>query len=173
MPDALSPLARVPVPLEVGGRSFPLPWRPAAEWTGVKAETDVISFLPDWAREEVGRMVFNGLVSVRALADAAHGVLELVTGRRWWEAYRLLQMSLQPETLGHLTLAGVDPWQRSAYEWCAAVYALHTKHADEKARMSFDFRLSIPPRGYEDVWAADGGTDPEDVQRALAAWMGG
>nr|WP_250762519.1 hypothetical protein [Streptomyces sp. MSC1_001] len=166
-----SPLSRGPVPVQIGGRTLLLAWRPAAEWTTVQAEMDVLGFLSDEDRALVGRMILNGTVGSDNVVRAVHGVLETVTGRRWWEGHRLLAMSVQPEALGHLTLAGVDPWQRSAYEWCAATYALYTKHADEKERLKFDFQLSIPPRGYEDDWATDGGDDPEAVEKAMAGWM--
>jgi hypothetical protein len=161
------------VPVKIGGRTFLLAWRPAAEWTTVQVEMDVIRFFTDADRSVIGRLILDGTVTTDNVVDAAHDVLETVTGRRWWEGQRLLAMSVQPEALGHLTLAGVDPWQRSAYEWCAATYALYTQHADEKGRLSFDFQLAIPPRGYEDAWGDDGGDDPEAVQKALAGWMGG
>ncbi|MFK3734072.1 hypothetical protein ACI2LJ_27825 [Streptomyces sp. NPDC088090] len=161
------------MPIQIGGQAFALAWRPAAEWTTVRTELDVIRLLPETDQDTVGWMILEGETSFRSLADAAHSVLETVTGRRWWEGIRLLMMSVQPETLGHLALAGVDPWQRSAYEWCAATYALHTRNADEKARMRFDFQLGIPPRGYEDEWGVDGGDNPEDVQKQIMAWTGG
>ena len=168
-----SPLSRGPVPVQIGSRTFLLSWRPAAEWTTVQAEMDVIRFLSDEDRSTVGRLVVDGVVHTDNVVHAVHEVLEAVTGRRWWEGHRLLTMSVQPEALGHLTLAGVDPWQRSAYEWCAATYALYTQHADEKERLRFDFQLSIPPRGYEDDWDSDNGDDPAAVEKALAGWMGG
>jgi hypothetical protein len=173
MRDVVAPLSRGPVPIRIGALAFALAWRPAAEWTTIRTELDVIRWLDDDARNTIGRLTLDGTVTSRALTDAVHQVLELVTGRRWWEGHRLLQYSVQPETLGHLALAGVDPWQRSAYEWCAAVYALHTQNADEAGRLRFDFQLSIPPRGYEDEWGVEGGDDPEAVQMAITAWMGG
>lgn len=139
----------------------------------VRAEMDVIRFLEEGDRETVGRMILEGEVHGDNVVDAVHGVIETVTGRRWWEGHRLLAMSVQPEALGHLTLAGVDPWQRSAYEWCAATYALYTQHADEKERLRFDFQLSVPPKGYEDQWGIEAGDDPEAVQTVVSGWMGG
>lgn len=168
-----SPLSRGPVPVQIGGQAFLLSWRPAAEWTTVQAEMDVIRFLSDEDRSTIGRLILDGAVHTDNVVQAVHAVLESVTGRRWWEGHRLLTMSVQPEALGHLTLAGVDPWTRSAYEWCAATYALYTQHADEKDRLRFDFQLSIPPQGYEDDWDTDGGDDPAAVEKALTEWMGG
>lgn len=173
MKGDLSPLARGPVPVVIGGQVFNLAWRPAAEWTTVHVEMDVIRFLPEEDRSTIGRMLVDGTVTPDNVVHAVHSVLETVTGRRWWEGQRLLLMSIQPDTLGHLTLAGVDPWQRSAYEWCAATYALYTRNADEKERMRFDFQLSLPPKGYEDAWGDSGGDDPEAVEQALAGWIGG
>ena len=159
--------------MQIGGLAFLLPWRPAAEWTTVQAAMDVTRMLTEEDQLVLGRMILDGSVTLDNVVRSLHDVLEAVTGRRWWEGTRLLAMSVQPEALGHLTLAGVDPWQRSAYEWCAATYALFTKRADEKERLRIDFQLSIPPRGYEDDWGDDGGDDPEAVQKALADWMGG
>jgi hypothetical protein len=173
MPPDLSPLSRGPVPIQIGGRAFSLAWRPAAEWTGVQTGFDVIAFLSEDDRSTIGRMILDGSVDTDNVVHAAHQVLETVTGRRWWEGCRLFTVSVQPDVLGHLTLAGVDPWQRSAYEWCAATYALLTRNADEKDRLRIDFQLSIPPRGYEDDWATDGGDDPAVVEKALTEWMGG
>lgn len=168
----VAPLGRGPVPIQVGDQALYLAWRPAADWTTIRGALDVFRFLTPDDRSLLGVMLLDGVTTTDRLAHAAYRVLETVTGRRWWEGQRLLGMSVQPETLGHLTLAGVDPWQRSAYEWCAATYALHTRHADEQARLKFDFQLSIPPRGWEEDWG-DEGDDPESVQAALAGWMGG
>lgn len=159
--------------MQIGDRTFLLPWRPAAEWTAVQVEMDVTRMLTEEDRLTLGRMILDSTVTYDNVVHSIHDVLEAVTGRRWWEGTSLLAMSVQPEALGHLTLAGVDPWQRSAYEWCAAMYALYTKHADKKERLRIDFQLSIPPRGYEDDWGDDAGDDPEAVQKALADWMGG
>lgn len=169
----VSPLSRGPVPMEVGDRTLLLAWRPAAEWTTVQSEMDVLHFFGAEDRSLLGRMILDGTIRSDNVVHLAHQVLEAVTGRRWWEGHRLLLMSVQPEALGHLTLAGVDPWQRSAYEWCAATYALYTQHADEKGRLSFDFQLSIPPRGYEDDWGVGEGDEPAAVEKTLAGWMGG
>ncbi|MFD3535244.1 hypothetical protein [Streptomyces sp. NPDC058664] len=160
------------MPIQIGGQTFNLAWRPAAEWTGVETGFDVIALLSEEDRSAIGRMVLDGTVNTDNVVSAAHQALELVTGRRWWEGWKLLAMSVQPDALGHLTLAGVDPWQRSAYEWCAATYALFTRNADEKDRLRFDFQLSIPPRGYEDEWGTEDGDDPEAVEKALTAWIG-
>lgn len=174
MRDGGSPLGRDPVPLRVGGRVFAVPWVPAARWVEVRGEADVVGMMDAEDQDVLARLLLDGTLAVRSMKEAVQDVLSHVTGRPWWEGMRLLTLSTQPETLGHLTLAGVDPWNRSAFEWCAAVYALHTRHADEKARAKFDFHLSIPPRGYEKQWAASGeGDDPEAVMRALSSWSGG
>ena len=139
----------------------------------MRTEMDVIRFLTEEDRTAMGRMLLDGEVHDDNVVRAVHGVLEIVTGRRWWEGRRLLGWSVQPDVLGQLTLAGVDPWQRSAYEWCAATYALYTRNADETERMRFDFQLSLPPKGYEDDWGSNDGDNPEAVQKALAGWTGG
>lgn len=98
-------------------------------------------------------------------------ILAEQTGRKWWEAGRLLATSEAPEVLGRMTLSGIDPWTVSVGQWCAAVYALCTQHQDQQGRLKFDFSLSIPPRGFEDEWD-DGSDDSDQIEAAVARMMG-
>jgi len=146
-----------------------VPFRPAAVWA---AGLERIDRLAAHLADDVGRDAIVDLVMdcPQGVDDVRRESLRILTeaaGRPWWEAGRLLSTSVAPDVLGRLVLAGVDPWQRSVGEWCAATYALCVKGQDEKGRLRFDFSLSVPPPGYEDEWD-DGGDDPEAVQAQLA-----
>ena len=167
-------LARTGTRVRVGGRSFHLPFHPAGKWV---SETDRLDVLvsrlaePDDHAAMVA-MVEQDVPGVRDdLKKESQRVLEEATGRRWWEAGRLISTSVGTEVLGRMVLSGADPWARSIGEWVAAAYALCVKGQDEKGRIRFDFMLSVPPLGYEDAWD-DEGEDPEAAQAAVQAMLG-
>lgn len=173
MPSEYGPLLRDPLVVTVCGTRFFLPYQPAAVWTAAMACPEALASVLA-GPEDRDRMADLVMDHPNGLADLKRESLRLlgdVTGRKWWEAARLLNTSVSPETLGRLVLAGVDAWSRSAGEWVAAVYALHVKGQDEKGRLRFDFSLSIPPADYEDEWD-DGAVDPEATMAALAQMTG-
>ena len=165
-------LSRSPVRVTVGGRTLFLPYRPAAEWM---AATRHLPGLVSQLAEPETRDILLDLVMDRdgAAADMeaeGHRILGEATGRKWYQAIRIINGSVAEEALGRLLLAGLDPWQRSIGEWCAAMYALAVKGKDQKERTKLDFSLALPPRGFEDEWDDDGGNDPEATMNAMAAW---
>lgn len=167
-------LARSPSRVRVAGETFHLPYRPAAEWVSALERPSVLAALLAEAedRDRMADLVAApGTWAVEDLRRESLRILAEATGRTWWEAGRLVSTSVDPETLGRLVLAGVDPWRRSIGEWCAATYALRLKGADEKYRLRFDFFLSVPPPGEEDEW--DDGLDPVAAAEAVAAMKRG
>jgi hypothetical protein len=119
-------------------------------------------------RDVMAEEVWSHPQAVDNMTRESLRLLSEATGRHWWEASRLMKTSLGTEVLGRLVLAGLDPWQRSIGEWCAATYALCAKGLDEKGRLKLDFQLAVPPSGFEDAWDDDGGDDPAAVQAAIA-----
>ncbi len=69
---------------------------------------------------------------------------------RWWESYRLLDLSASASIAGRMVLAGVDPHRLTPAAWCYAVLEEVTRGMDEKQRFRFDAELSVPPPGVED-----------------------
>lgn len=168
-----SVLARTPARVRVGVCEALIPWHPAGAWL---AEADRLPVLVSRLAELHIRDLFADEVMTRPGAAAAleaesYRILAEATGRTWWEAGRLMKMSLESEVLGRLVLAGVDPWQRSIGEWCAAAYALLVKGHDQKGRTKLDFSLSLPPKGWEDAWD-DGGDDPAAIEASIASLFG-
>lgn len=164
---------RTPLTVTVSGRTVRVPFHPAAEWALALDKLDVLAIRlasPE-DRDAISELVFTHSGVVDEIRDESLRLLSEATGRKWWEAGRLLSTSAAPEVLGHLVLAGVDPWQRTVGEWCAAVYALCVKNRDEKERMKFDFTLSLPPAGYEDEWD-DGDIDLDAVEASMSGIQG-
>ena len=162
MPGDLGVLSRGPVTVMIRGVMITLPFRPAAVWCQSLDHLDLLvpALADDEGRDAISDLVIEQGVSREELQTEAFRIIQEACGRKWWEAGRLLSTSLSTGILGRLVLAGVDPWQRSVGEWCAAVYALCTKSADEKSLLRFDFSLSVPPPGYDDEWD-DGDIDPD------------
>lgn len=166
-------LSRAPIRVRVGEEEFELPWRPAAEWIPATMRGSALVSILAEPRDR-DRMVDALLSHTGARADMARESRRILTescGRKWYEAQRLINTSLQPEALGRLVLAGVDPWNRTIGEWCAALYALYVKGADEKARTKLNFSLALPPPGAEDQWD-DEGVDASATLAAVRALMG-
>lgn len=165
-------IARTPIRARVGGRDFTIPYRPAAEW--LLASRHLSTLVSQLARPEdrdtLVDLVLDGYGS--ELEREGRRILGEVTGRKWYQALRLINTTANPESLGRLLLAGLDPWERTIGEWCAATYAMVAKGRDTKERNRMDFSLSLPPPGYEDEWDDDGGNDPEATMNAVQALMG-
>lgn len=173
MPSDFAPLSRKPLTIVVAGQRVVLPYQPAARWA---EELQHVGHLAAFLADEEGRETIADLIVEHAHAHTdvraeSLRILSEATGRKWWEAGRLLATSVTPEILGRLVLAGVDAQQRSVGEWCAAVYALCSKGQDEKGRLRFDFSLSLPPSGFEDEWDDDG-DDAEATMKAVQAMTG-
>lgn len=173
MNGGFAALSRDPLSVTVGGRTFLIPWRPAAQWALRFGQPAVLAvrMARDEDRDTLALMC---LESSQAMEDVRRESLRLLadqTGRPWWETARLLATSDAPEILGRLTLAGVDPWTASLGQWCAATYALCVKDADRMARIRFDLVLSVPPQGFEDEWD-DEGDDAEQIAAAVEKMMG-
>lgn len=157
-PDPLRSLSREPVTLDVDGLELTVPWRPALDWIQVLSRSH-IHVAPALAEDagEVARGLAEGTVSLPSVEAASHQLMEDETGYRWWTALKLVYSSASGGVLGELTLSGVDPSRVSLGQWCAAVYRILTRNADEKERMQLEFELELPPPGYEDAW--DDGND--------------
>jgi hypothetical protein len=88
--------------------------------------------------------------------QTSYKLLEECTGRRWWQAARILLTGEAPDFLGRATLAGMDPWNLTVGQWCSGLYALLTQNLDEPGRFKVDAQLSMPPAGVDDDdWADD------------------
>lgn len=174
MANEFVPILRDPVTVTVAGTALTIPWRPAAVWcAGASRPSVLASLLADQEqRNDLADLILEQRGASKELARESLRILSEACGRRWWEANRLINTSVAPEILGRLVLAGVDPWARSVGEWTAAVYAMCVKGLDDKARMRLDFKLSLPPAGYEDEWDDEDGDDPEAVANAVQAMMG-
>lgn len=166
-------LSRRPLPVTLAGETFLLPWRPAAEWADCLNRYTLLSvnLAEPKTRNRMAALLLDVPGTGEEIQRESYRLLSEQTGRKWWEALRLLANANSPEALGHLTLEGVDPWSVSVGQWCAATYVLYTRNQDMQGRLKFDFTLSIPPEGFDDEWD-DGADDVEAIAAAVAGLMG-
>lgn len=157
-PDPLRALSREPVSLTVAGHPLVFPWRPAIDWIEV-IRHDPGRLVAELA-EDSGELVIAmalGDVAWNEVEAASRELLSAETGDKWWTVLKLVYSSASGGVLGELTLSGVDPARVSLGQWCAAVYRVLTRNAEDKDRMRIDFELELPPPGYESSW--DDGND--------------
>lgn len=171
MPDVLS---RNGWTVPLADQTVRVPYRPAEAWITTLQEsgpgTVLLSLARTGASERLVDAMVDGTVDHVSVADASHKLIEYATGRRWWEAVRLLQASVRPDVLGRTVLAGMDPWSLTPGQWCAGVYTIFTDGLDKDGLFKFDAMLGDPPEGVdEDDWV----TEDFDAMVAAARAMPG
>lgn len=160
------------VPLS--NRTVQVPYRSAEAWISALREsgpgTVLLSLVRQTASESLFEAMVDGKLDHRKVAEASYTLIECATGRKWWEAVRLLEASIRPDVLGRTVLAGMDPWSLTPGQWCAGVYAIFTEGLDKNALFKFEAMLGDPPAGVEDDdWA----TEDFDAMVAAARSMPG
>lgn len=161
-------ISRAPVTVNVAGAEVIIPYAPAAAWIEAIEQPAYVAFhLADGpSREALLRVLLEVPGAEQALEHQSHALIARATGRaRWWEGVRLANTAASADVLGHLVLAGVDPHARTIGEWCAAMYAVATKDADDTGRIRFEMQLAFPPSGFEDRW-----DDGEDYDQMVAGF---
>jgi hypothetical protein len=158
MPDTLAAIRRTPTTVEVAGHPVTVPYRTAGDWLVALADSRpslaLMRVADEPSRAWLIKQLARGVLDADAAA-ASYEALAQAGGRPWWETQRLLVLGAEPSVLGHLVLAGVDPWERSVGEWCAAVYTLMTRNAKPEDAFKIDSQLAAPPPGFEDEWDDD------------------
>jgi hypothetical protein len=175
--DPLASLGLFDVEVEVAGQVFIIPAAPASTWLRVflSERPDVDMILPGMAGAECRAHLYRGLLtktfSVDEWKSLIWDIIEVVSGRRWWQALNLINAMKEPGTwmqvFGHLTLRGVDPDRVSFAAWLDATYALVTEYMDKDERIKFQLAVDQVPDevGIEDA------IDTAEQERAFLAMM--
>lgn len=159
-------LSRKPRVLVVAGARVTIPYAPAAAWLEhLEAPTNVAYLMADpESQDRIEEALLEIPGASTSLTHQSTELLKAVTGRpRWWEGVRLALAGADPDVMGELILAGLDPWQRTIGEWSAAVYSLAVRNLDAIEREKFRMRLSFPPAGFAHQW-----NDGEDFDAMVA-----
>jgi hypothetical protein len=149
------------------GRQYGIPFLAASAWiNALTSQQSALAVFPGMLPQAEYTRVLDGLmdgsINEAEVRNAALHAIRQAAGRPWWEAVRLVGMAdaAGATLVGMLTLAGVDSDVMPFGRWLAAVYALGVKGKDEKERMIFEAKLSVPPAGIDpDVLAEEGQDD--------------
>lgn len=176
--DALAALRSWDIEVELGGRVFTVPARPATDWfVAILDEDTALPLIPGMmdaaADEEIGEMLLDGDITVEVLVTRSRELLTAAAGRPWWEADRLIRSSGESWHIigGELTRLGVDLEKVSLAAALNAIYVICVRTMDEKERNKFDIDLRLPPIGVEGVKTEEM-YDAKAAESAFAALMG-
>jgi hypothetical protein len=159
-----------PVHVDVAGRTWTIPARPAADWMAAVL-TGWLDVVPGLTADAypLDDLLDDGTVGYDDCVSAARDALEAAAGCRWWTAQRLIHAACDWATVGgELLLSGVNPGSAPLGAVLAAAYRAATRHADTTQRARLDLELDKPPAG---VPVADWFDEAEaaDAFMALAA----
>lgn len=143
-----------PVEIERDGITYVFPSRTAAGWLGCFAGRDwpgdVLRLAEEGPYEAFLARAEAGELTRVHLQVLARDVLARVSGRRWWEAERLIGLLKDPESmmLGNV-MQHADPARMSLAAFLAVEHALLLGNVSDVDRMKIESELSVPPPGAE------------------------
>lgn len=148
--NPIQSLRPVSVPFIIGQREFEIPALPAADWLAVLMR-------PDWIGDDIflelmpDGLKLLDLIDPEQAEDLATDIIEEVTGRHWWIAFRLVGFLVEtwevmgPEAIFHQ----VDAEKLSLAAWLDAMLVLLLSRVSKDHAPGFVARLESPPYGEE------------------------
>jgi hypothetical protein len=149
--DPIQSLRPFPVAFTIGQQEFEIPALPAADWLQVLMQ-------PDWVGDDIflelmpDGLTILDLIDPEQTEDLATDIIEEVTGRHWWVAFRLVGALVEtwqvmgPEAVFH----HVDAERLSLAAWLDAMLVLLLSRVSKDQAPGFIARLESPPYG-EDI----------------------
>ena len=174
--DPLASLAPFEVEYTIAGQDFTIPAQPASAWLKIVLDdrmklVDLFPGQDKSARAHLFRSLASGSLTYKEWEEMTFEVLDMVAGRRWWQAMNLINGMKEPGTwpmiYGQLMLRGLD---RDRFWFAAglvATYALCTARLYKNDRIKFDLTLDTPPAGAKPEDVIDAG----EQERAFLALM--
>jgi hypothetical protein len=177
--DALAALRIWALEVELAGRTYVVPGRPAVDWfLALLDEETPLPLIPgmmdDAAQDEIEDLLLDGVVDVDLIAVRSRELLTAASGRPWWEADRLIRSAANSWQIigGELTRLGVDMEKVSLGAALNAIYVICVRTMDEQERNKFDIDLRVPPIGVDGVTTEEM-YDARAAEEAFMALMGG
>jgi hypothetical protein len=165
--DPRAPLENWDIEVELVGKTWTIPASSAADWV-VPIVTDMADLvIPTMFREdpaEIEDALYDRELSWIEIETAYHNAIAEVAGCRWWEAQRLMALTLDWGGVGgELLLRGFRLEERSVAETCVVTWKLITRGKEEKDLNRILHEIEKPPSGM----------DPDEViddAANMAAW---
>jgi hypothetical protein len=151
--DPIASLAAFPITVTLADVDYTIEAMPASGWLTVMFDPDttMMDVFPGLlTREqeiEVYDLVDEGMASYEDLLDRGHRILELASGRDYWEAQNIAAVAYGNWELigGEVALAGLNPEQMSLGAWLDATYLLILRSADKNQRSMVEHAIKQPP----------------------------
>lgn len=144
-------------------------FRPAGAWIEALSDSNAGYIVVPMARGTTRDILLDAMadseITDDQVAAASYKLISDVTGYKWWEAVRLMLVSVRPDVLGRTVIRGMDPWSLTVGQWCAGVYALLTENMGKDDLFKFESMLGDPPEGADD----DDEWDTEEFNSMVAA----
>lgn len=176
--DALAALTIWALDVELGGETFTVPARPAADWfIAILSEDVALPLIPGLmeagAEDRIAELLLDEAIDIELIVTRSRELLTEAAGRPWWEADRLIRSSAASWHIigGELTRLGVDLHAVSLAAALNAIYVICVRTMDEKERNKFDLDLRLPPVGVEGVTTEEM-YDQAAAENAFMALMG-
>lgn len=138
--------------VDLAGRVCRIPALPAAAWLEVvwNDESSALPFVALLDPEDQAAVMWAmlaGDLTIEDLAQRCRDILATVTGRRWWEADRLIRSAAPSWGFigGELTRLGVDLERVSIAAALNAIYVVCARTMTEEERKRFDMELTMAP----------------------------
>lgn len=177
--DALAALRIWALEVDLGGETFVVPARPAADWfLAILDEDTPLPLIPGLmdrgAEERIVDLLLDDLTTAEEIVTRSRELLTAAAGRPWWEADRLIRSAGASWQVigGELIRLGVDLDKVSLAAALNAIYVVCVRTMDEKERNKFDIDLRMAPIGVEGVQPEEM-YDAKAAEAAFAALMGG
>ena len=151
--DPIQSLRPWPVIVTFHGVEYEIPALPAADWLSVlmveQLHLDDIfpGLLAAGQAEQVEDVLFQVDLDVDEFLHFSLDIVEMVAGRRWWVAMRLIELARTSwDVLGaEMALKGVDADRVSLSSWLDQLLLIALRSMEAKDITMFTMKLELPP----------------------------
>jgi hypothetical protein len=158
-----------PVQVELGGHTWQIRARPAADWVRAITEGGWDDIVPGWLEHDtvtgflLEDRLEDGTITYADCVAAARDALAATAGvQRWWVAAKLVgALRGEAALAGEVALSGLDLTVAPLGALVQGVYRICVRHATAAQRAKLDFELERIPPGvtaaevYDEDAAAD------------------
>jgi hypothetical protein len=137
--------------VDLGGREYRIPARPASEWMLVLLEhgwADIVPGMCEGDLDELYEDLATGAITTAECEQAAMDAVTAAAGTHWWSAVRLLYAaSRDPSCMGELRSSGLDMTTAPLGAVLVTCYRIYTRDREPKDVARLDHELTTPPPG--------------------------
>lgn len=141
--------------VDLGGREYRIPARPASDWMLTLLEggwSDVVPGMCEGELDDLHDQIALGIISTDECEDAAKDAVTAAAGVDWWVAVRLVySATADPAAFGELRSSGLDVASAPLGAALVSLYRIYTRDKDQKDVAKVDYELAKLPPGVSAV----------------------